>query len=67
MLVTVAREIEGPEVTTKLSIRETANPSNIARGHFFYTGLIWDNIVINYAPVAEKGHECVKPEDKPSS
>jgi hypothetical protein len=67
MLVTVAREIEGPEVTTKLSIRETANPSNIARGHFFHTGLSWDNIVINYAPMFEKGRECVKPEDKPSS
>jgi hypothetical protein len=67
MLVDIAREVEGPEVTTKLSIREMATPSNIARGHFFRTGLIWDKIVINYAPVFEKGHECVKPEDKPSS
>jgi hypothetical protein len=67
MLVAVAREIEGPEVTTKLSIREMAIPLNMARGHFFRTGPNWDKIVINYAPVFEKGHECVKPEDKPSS
>jgi hypothetical protein len=64
MLVAVAREIEGPEVTTKLSIRDPATPS---RGHFFRTGPIWDNIVINYAPMFDKGHECIKPEDKPSS
>jgi hypothetical protein len=50
-----------------MSIREKATPSNVARGHFFRTGLIWDKIVINYAPVFEKLHECIKPEDKPSS
>jgi hypothetical protein len=67
MLVTVARETEGPEVTARMSIREPAVPSNTARGHFFRTGIIWENLVINYEPVFDKGHECVKPEDKPSS